>query len=1036
MPTLTQILQAPQSLWTNAVPTDLSIFNDLPAFSVAPKTYGSGRNLEDESLFNKNKVNGNFGNGFFHTYYAGAVVSWMSALGKNNPNGVQTFTTNELNYLVDTYIVGQAPVNAKFIIVDFEPADPTNESWMWDYAHSNFKATMVAIAQRVESVHGKYFYDWITNEFKFTFNGENYDLNGANNDGFANNNSSTNSSAKILAVHRNTTGVSNIINSTINQVGLGYTAITYNAGANSTGILDNTKWRGVENTVLKSIDGLSLKAKLTPNTKTVAYYWPLEDKPVSNPGRRSNIYTKFKPNSKTSAYPQNLSGKVTVNDNRLTYPSNIIEDSILVQMTYPNVIHAEYWLHGSSYNPYAQMRYSSINGNSTSCIGGSFKTGNYQGNESSLPCPSDLGDYIGTESRTLTAFIKGVYRYAASGIKDVLNGTQVQEVYQFQYKRTINGVLQTNFNTSVFENHTGQAALAWEHSQPLLLVWRKPSTNERVIIFWDVFADAYAPTTFKFNIGATEYTGTTKGNRAYVAYLADGETTTLPATTTTTITTTVASGQLNPAIRPFSERKVVWNGADINSTTLWYDAINHGVQCFSYLDFYWGMIERTQGVYNFDELDWLLNKFNNDGVKLILNFRAVMATPNAINLWTIHNKVGNSFVTQSLSPSTTSYFPESSYDLDRYGNKANYNANLGAAACFAYHDTFIRNRFFEYVARVCDYIHNHPLKGVVEGIMLIDGGLTETGFNVQYDGIMTDIGYNDSNIAVYRTFLQSKYGSISSLNSAWGSNFGSFNEINRSNMPKTADNTYDMTYNEGEGQRDWYRFKLKTHREFYQQFVNTVKNPSLQVNSLATATGLNTFAYLTENFSSGQGRTWGVAAFRYMYEMFDCYFSSTTSGTSPNHTNSFLGDVQLRNMLLLGTFGNKPRGQEQDNDPVDSATGQSRTAKLTFDTGAKYTIVALQNDSNAWLRNVLSDDGVTRTYKEDVLRTKTLYCTNQTPTPITPAVTLNYYDADILTAPHNPTNVVEAWKTATNINSNSNGTMSQVVAINCISNLV
>ena len=63
MPTLTQILQAPQSLWTNAVPTDLSIFNDLPAFSVAPKTYGSGSNLEDESVFNKNKVNGNFGNG-------------------------------------------------------------------------------------------------------------------------------------------------------------------------------------------------------------------------------------------------------------------------------------------------------------------------------------------------------------------------------------------------------------------------------------------------------------------------------------------------------------------------------------------------------------------------------------------------------------------------------------------------------------------------------------------------------------------------------------------------------------------------------------------------------------------------------------------------------------------------------------------------------------------------------------------------------------------------------------------------------------
>ncbi len=1364
---LTQIIAAPQSLWNNEVPTNIQVFNDLSSFSITPKTYGTGTDLEDESTFNKNKVDGKFGNGFFYTHYAGQVSAWMQSMGKNNPNGVQTFSTGELNTLVDSYIVNQAPSNAKFVIVDFEPSNPSQDAWMWDYSDANFQTAMNYIAQRISTTHNKYFYDWFSTNVSFTFGGESYNLDGENNDGFANNLTNTSNVDKLLAVHRNIPAVSNLRTGVINQIGIGYTAHTYNPGFNGEGYLPVTKWQGVENMVLKSIDGHALKHKLSPTIKTVGYYWPLEDKPASSPGRRSNTKTKFKPNSITNSYPQNLDGKVTVTDNRTPYPSNIVEDTVLFNLCFPDLIHDEYWKHGGSYNPYAQIRYSSVNGSPNSCMGGTFKTGNYQGSEGSLPCPTNLEDYISTENRTVGAFIKAHYRYGSSGIKDVLNGTQTAEFFQFQYKR----FGESSYNTSIYENHTGQAALAFKHSQPLLWVWVKPSTGERVILFWDLFADAFAPTDFKIVIGNNEYTGSTKGNRLYTSYLATAPgiiTTTIPVTTTTvsgslelvpcivldnylnsnngeysgnyiakifsnntyyqknagvdynsvtmtadsplsimsctkTITSAVifklkelglldlntsistylpsfigygtkanitlkmilghtsgipadtpyeqnteltiqsaanaigqnstlvhppgtavsyssaafqlaaavaeivtgqsfkslvnqhifiplgitnyywtntpnlglsdssvanpiagygltmslnqylkfvkslagqgtqilnstsrsliltdatgglqtqygyglirrntglgnlfngaifegasgcvawldldtgyyggvwttdsgaqtttknfadlvhnqfescipdiiGGGSLNPAIRPFSERKVVWNFDGLTGVmdSGLYDAVKNRVQVISYLNFEWGQIERTQGVFNYDEIDWLLWKLNSDGLKTILWFKTQIPTGDALSGWDTHNKVSNGVYTRfQLGASGTKYLPDSSYDIDRYGVKVNGNGhNLNLKASFAYYNTFARTSYFNFVARVCNYINNHPLKGVIEGIGMLDGGLGETAFELQnrvgtgHPTPVTDSGYHDDNIAAYRVFLGStgsgRYANIAALNSSWGTSFGSFADINKDNMPKTADMTYDMTYNEGNGQRDWYRFKAKTHRDFYIQFCNVVKNPSSQIGGLASNTGFNTFAYVSENFSSGQGRTYGIALVRYMYEMFDCYLSSVTSGDGPNHTGSFLGDVQLRNMLLLGTFGNKPRGQEQDGDPVDRPTGQSRTAKCTFDMGAKYSVVALQTEASHWERNVLGDDNVTRKYKDDVLRTRDVLCIGQVPNSPTAGI-INYFDADTLISPHNPTNVVAAWKSATNIDSNSNGVMSSPVAINCISNLV
>lgn len=519
MPTLTPISSAPQSLWTSVVPTGLKFIQDSPAFTLGNKTYGTGQDLVDESAFNKNKIDAHFGGGFFFTFYAYSVMTWMTAFGRSfpgNANGITTFSTSELNDLVDNYIIPQAGPNAKFIIVDFEPNNPSQESWAWDYSSGIFASKIQYIANRIQSISGgtKYFYDWISANTTFNFGSEQYSLGGTNNDGYANNPDSTNSINKLLNVHRNIGLAAGVSMETVFQVGIGYSSMVYNPYFKGDNMLPSTEWRGLENIVLRGMDGMMLRYRLVPTRKTVGYFWPFEDKPVSNPGRRSQLYNRFTPNSTTSNYPQNLNGKLKIVDNRTTYPSNIIEDTVLSMICFPNYIHSEYWIHGGSYNPYASFKYTNTNnsGNVCSFINGGFTIAQYDGSETGLTCPGNLENYLSTDNRTLTGFLKAQLQF--SKIKHILNGTQEPEYYQFQYRRA-NSV---PFISSVFENHGGQYTLAAKESQPVLLVW-KNSSNQRVLLFWDLFADAFAPTEFTTTINGNAYTGVTKGNRLFVAII-------------------------------------------------------------------------------------------------------------------------------------------------------------------------------------------------------------------------------------------------------------------------------------------------------------------------------------------------------------------------------------------------------------------------------------------------------------------------------------------------------------------------------------
>ena len=491
----------------------------------------------------------------------------------------------------------------------------------------------------------------------------------------------------------------------------------------------------------------------------------------------------------------------------------------------------------------------------------------------------------------------------------------------------------------------------------------------------------------------------------------------------------------------FNKRMLVSNQEDFQIRGEVYNIQKTaGIDVISYLDLHWGKIERSEGNYNFGEINYLLNTLKADGLKLILWFKPTHCFSDAINSWTVYNENGSTSV---ISCASTSYLPSTSWERDRYGRAAGSEFNFNIKGKFTYSDNYASNRFLQYVARTINYINSHPNKDVIEGIGIIDGTYNETGFFSQSSNektgspfnypVNTDLGYADVDFTGFRAFVQNKYSNISNLNSAWGTSFVSFAQITKDSISKPTEysNGNDIGYADNNTTKDFYRYKVKIHKEFYQKFINAVKNPSSVINELSSNTGIKTFAYITENFTSGQGRTWGVASLKSMYSDFDAFLSSNTAGSSPFHTISYLGDLYLRQCTFLATFPNKDTGFEQDWDVVEGNFGVTKTASHLLALGVKYQVVALQDSVEKWQRNVISDDGNNRTLENDVKRAKQIYFNNQeVTTPIGFGV-IEYTEEEALINPHNPNNKKSQWISETNVNS---GNLAPIKFLKCVNN--
>ena len=458
----------------------------------------------------------------------------------------------------------------------------------------------------------------------------------------------------------------------------------------------------------------------------------------------------------------------------------------------------------------------------------------------------------------------------------------------------------------------------------------------------------------------------------------------------------------------------------------------------------WSQVERGLDNWKFGEIDYIMETVNADQLRLIIQLEPFHVYPDAISNETAHDKVNNVFVSTTYEAKSVSYLPLNCFDRDRYGRLSNEGGDLGVKGLFSYNNAYARARYLQFVARVVDYANNHPLKGIIEGFFYIDGDFGETCISRQFsyntnNGIWpvnTDLGYSDDEMAGFRSFLQGVYGTIGSLNSAWGINYADFSQINKDTIPRPPTDGTFFNYNYNQGTRDLFAFRVKTRNEMYSDVTAAIKNPSDYLAGLSSGTGFKTFAYNTENFTWNEGVSTATAMMKYMYQPFDCLISSCTAGGGPTNTAGYLGDLVLRQQLYRGTFGeDKDYGFEMDLDPVENSFGPSKTMSVLKPLGCKYVMIALADVVEKWNRNVTGSDGATRTLKADLKRCRDLYCDGQTVSFPSYSSVIEYTDSDVLNSPHDPDGKKSAWITASGLNA-ATGVMTTNVLLRNTANFV
>ncbi|MCU0338318.1 MAG: hypothetical protein MUE30_00405 [Spirosomaceae bacterium] len=483
-----------QPLWPHAgAMADLGIFKQTPAFVLPPtKKYGSESMPVEEPIANLKKVSWNVNSDKFRLLYAGDVMTLMQELGAKNQEGITRWDSRKLDQAAD-WLARRVPSQA--FAVDFEPANPQQEGWAWDYRDASFRQTMYALSERIYRRHGKLFYSWIGESPTFDFQGKTFNLDGLANDSWS---AGKKTLDDYLAIHQAPQQIQNAQSPspTVLMTGFGYTSST----VNTTDAADQPAhvWKAPVNWYLRTLDMLNLKALVTPaNVKFLTFLWPYEDKPAD--ARRSHT-RRFRLGK----------GYVRQIDNRVMYPMNLVRDALFVHLCHPRVFYTNYWLFGQSYQPQQALRYAHINGR-PSCLSvqsNGYLVYEYTGPDAP-PCPTLNEDYMGKDALGVAAMVQAHEMFAR--YQNILDGTQVAERYPFGYQRG-----QKNVQKAVWQNDTGEFARAFKHTQPWLQVWRHPKTNKRLLLWQDPFAEAFEPVTFSVSISGKTYTRTVTGNQLHV----------------------------------------------------------------------------------------------------------------------------------------------------------------------------------------------------------------------------------------------------------------------------------------------------------------------------------------------------------------------------------------------------------------------------------------------------------------------------------------------------------------------------------------
>lgn len=490
-----------EPLWTAGTVTDGLIFKATPTFSLpTSKRYGSESQPIDEPLANLAKVGWNTADDKFRLLYAATVDGLMQSVGATPGQGITTFDDEKLKQAAD-YLAGAT--SSSTFAMDYEPHNPAQDAWKWDYASGNFGKTMLRLSELILERHGKRFYSWIGNDTRYSFQGKSVGLDGYNTGGWKT--PTTGGVDEAIQIHENPGGISNIERSSkLTQVGFGYTSTVINTV--DTPDAPATRWQSPTAWYLRALDVLNIQGLLSqPDEKFLLFLWPFEDLP--NDSKRSPM-TRFK--------LPGQQGMMRQTDNRLLYPPNLIRDAIVVHLSNPRVFYTNYWLFPESYDPMQSLNYSRINGVQSCAVANTadFHVYAYDGPDSP-GCPAKNAGYMGKDILGVGAMVQG-HEIFARHLAGVLDGQQQRAHLDgpFTYRRS-----DGNQQTAQYKPDTGEHARAFKHAQPWVQVWKNPSTGKRVLFFQDVYAESFEPVTFTVTIGGQTYERTATGNNLYYEVL-------------------------------------------------------------------------------------------------------------------------------------------------------------------------------------------------------------------------------------------------------------------------------------------------------------------------------------------------------------------------------------------------------------------------------------------------------------------------------------------------------------------------------------
>lgn len=490
-----------EPLWATGTVNDGLIFKATPGFSLpAGKRYGSESQPIDEPLANLTKVGWNTADDKFRLLYAATVDGLMQSVGATPGQGITTFDDEKLKQAAD-YLAGAT--SSSVFAMDYEPHNPAQDAWKWDYASGNFGKTMLRLSELILERHGKRFYSWIGNDTRYTFQGKSVGIDGYNSGGWKT--PTTGGVDEAIQIHENPSGIANVERSSkLTQVGFGYTSTVINTI--DTPDAPATRWQSPTAWYLRALDVLNIQGLLSqPGEQFLLFLWPFEDLP--NDSKRSPM-TRFE--------LPGQQGMMRQTDNRLIYPPNLIRDAIVVYLANPRVFYTNYWLFPESYDPLQSLNYARINGVQSCAVANTadFHVYAYEGPDNPS-CPAKNAGYMGKDILGVGAMVQG-HEIFARHLAGVLDGTQQRAALDgpFTYRRS-----DGNQQTAQYKPDTGEHARAFKHAQPWVQVWKNPATGKRVLFFQDVYAESFEPVTFTVTIGGQTYERTATGNNLYYEVL-------------------------------------------------------------------------------------------------------------------------------------------------------------------------------------------------------------------------------------------------------------------------------------------------------------------------------------------------------------------------------------------------------------------------------------------------------------------------------------------------------------------------------------